>query len=106
MINAAGYYAKESVMVHSFWGRSIPMSVMSHQYLLTEEIPELQERSEKLNSKLPLLRDVDSSYYLRQEKNGLNLGPYEKTVKFTGMNLMTLCQMTLVSNYILTILND
>ena len=86
MINAAGYYAKRvSEWFIPFGGRSIPMSVMSHQYLLTEEIPELQERSEKLNSKLPLLRDVDSSYYLRQEKNGLNLGPYEKTVKFTGM---------------------
>ena len=82
VINAAGYYAKRvSDWFVPFGGRSIPMSVMSHQYLLTEEIPELQERSEKLNSKLPLLRDVDSSYYLRQEKNGLNLGPYEKNCK-------------------------
>ena len=82
VINAAGYYAKRvSDWFIPFGGRSIPMSVMSHQYLLTEEIPELQERSDKLNSKLPLLRDVDSSYYLRQEKNGLNLGPYEKNCK-------------------------
>ena len=82
VINAAGYYAKRvSDWFVPFGGRSIPMSVMSHQYLLTEEIPELQERSEKLNSKLPLLRDVDSSYYLRQEKNGLNLGPYERNCK-------------------------
>ena len=82
VINAAGYYAKRvSEWFIPFGGRSIPMSVMSHQYLLTEEIPELQERSEKLNSKLPLLRDVDSSYYLRQEKNGLNLGPYERNCK-------------------------
>ncbi len=82
VINAAGYYAKRvSDWFVPFGGRSIPMSVMSHQYLLTEEIPELQERSENLNSKLPLLRDVDSSYYLRQEKNGLNLGPYERNCK-------------------------
>ena len=82
VINAAGYYAKRvSDWFVPYGGRSIPMSVMSHQYLLTEEIPELQERSEKLNSKLPLLRDVDSSYYLRQEKNGLNLGPYERNCK-------------------------
>ena len=82
VINAAGYYAKRvSDWFVPFGGRSIPMSVMSHQYVLTEEIPELQERSEKLNSKLPLLRDVDSSYYLRQEKNGLNLGPYERNCK-------------------------
>ncbi|MBP0587536.1 hypothetical protein J8J22_20975, partial [Mycobacterium tuberculosis] len=31
--------------------------------------------------KLPLLRDVDSSYYLRQEKNGMNLGPYERNCR-------------------------
>jgi dimethylglycine dehydrogenase len=53
------------------------MMVMSHQYLLTEEIKELEDWSANSGRKLPLLRDVDSSYYLRQEKNGLNLGPYE-----------------------------
>jgi dimethylglycine dehydrogenase len=30
---------------------------------------------------VPLLRDVDISYYLRQDKNGLNLGPYERNCK-------------------------
>jgi len=29
----------------------------------------------------PMIRDVDSSYYLRQDKNGLNLGPYERNCK-------------------------
>ena len=29
----------------------------------------------------PLLRDVDSSYYLRQEKFGFNLGPYERNCR-------------------------
>jgi dimethylglycine dehydrogenase len=28
-----------------------------------------------MGRKLPLLRDVDVSYYLRQEKNGLQPGP-------------------------------
>ena len=28
--------------------------------------------------KLPMLRDVDSSYYLRQDTYSLNLGPYER----------------------------
>ena len=31
--------------------------------------------------KLPLLRDVDGSYYLRQEKTGFNLGHYERNCK-------------------------
>ena len=87
IVNAAGYYAKRvSDWFIPFGGRSIPMAVMSHQYLLTEQIPELVERSEKVDSKLPLLRDVDSSYYLRQEKNGLNLGPYERNCKVHWQN--------------------
>ena len=87
IVNAAGYYAKRvSDWFIPFGGRSIPMAVMSHQYLLTEQIPELMERSEKVDSKLPLLRDVDSSYYLRQEKNGLNLGPYERNCKVHWQN--------------------
>ena len=87
IVNAAGYYAKRvSDWFIPFGGRSIPMAVMSHQYLLTEQIPELVERSEKVDTKLPLLRDVDSSYYLRQEKNGLNLGPYERNCKVHWQN--------------------
>ena len=74
VVNAAGYRARE---VGALFGRSVPMVSMSHQYLLTDPIPELEARDEKL----PLLRDVDSSYYLRQEKHGLNLGPYERDCK-------------------------
>ena len=57
------------------------MMVMSHQYILFEEIPELAAWSREAGHKLPLLRDVDSSYYLRQEKTGMNLGPYERNCK-------------------------
>jgi len=46
--------------------------------MLTDEIPELEAWTKANGGKLPLLRDVDSSYYLRQEKTGLNLGPYER----------------------------
>ena len=78
VVNAAGYRAQElGRMFIPFGGREVPMMTMSHQYLLTDEIPELQAWSEGAGQKLPLLRDVDSSYYLRQEKFGLNLGPYE-----------------------------
>ena len=59
----------------------MPMMVMSHQYLLSEEIPEIENYVQKSGKKLPLLRDVDISYYLRQEKNGFNLGQYEPNCK-------------------------
>lgn len=78
VVNAAGYYAQRvGEWFKPYGGRTVPMMVMSHQYLLTEQIPELEAWSKENGRKLPLLRDVDVSYYLRQEKNGINIGPYE-----------------------------
>lgn len=74
VVNAAGYRAQE---VGRMFGREIPQVTMAHQYLVTESIPEIEARSEKL----PLLRDPDSSYYLREEKQGLLLGPYERNCR-------------------------
>ena len=71
VVNAAGYRAAE---IGAMFGREVPCISLSHQYLITEEIAELAARDKKL----PLLRDPDSSYYLRQEKDGLLLGPYER----------------------------
>ena len=78
VVNAAGYYAGK---VAEMFGRKLPMMVMSHQYMLFDTIPELEAWSREAGHKLPLLRDVDSSYYLRQEKMGFNLGPYEGNCK-------------------------
>ena len=78
VVNAAGYYAKQ---VGAMFGRDLPMVVMSHQYMLFDTIPEIAAYSAETGGKLPLLRDVDSSYYLRQEKHGFNLGPYERNCK-------------------------
>ncbi len=83
VVNAAGYYAQRvGEWFKPYGGRTVPMMVMSHQYLLTEQIPEVEAWS-KANGgvKLPLIRDVDVSYYLRQEKHGYNLGPYEPNCK-------------------------
>jgi len=71
VVNAAGYRAAE---LGRMFGRDVPCVSLAHQYLITEPIAELTAR----DTKLPLLRDPDSSYYLRQEKDGLLLGPYEK----------------------------
>ncbi|MGI9500354.1 MAG: GcvT family protein, partial [Geminicoccaceae bacterium] len=70
VVNSAGYRAGE---VMAMVGHDLPIVTMSHQYLITEPIPELEAR----DSKLPLLRDPDTSYYLREERDGLILGPYE-----------------------------
>lgn len=78
VVNASGYRAAE---VGKMFGRDVPMMVISHQYILFDEIPELAAWSREAGHKLPLLRDVDTSYYLRQEKNGMNLGPYERNCR-------------------------
>ena len=70
VVNAAGYRAGE---IMAMLGRHLPIAVMSHQYLVTQDLPELSA----VGSRLPLLRDPDSSYYLRQERGGFILGPYE-----------------------------
>jgi dimethylglycine dehydrogenase len=71
VINAAGYRGAE---IAAMVGEYLPMATLSHQYLVTDDIPELMERGA---ARLPLLRDPDVSYYLRQERHGLLLGPYE-----------------------------
>ena len=78
VVNAAGYYARE---VGKWFGRDVPMMVMSHQYILFDAVPEVAAHTQATGRKLPLLRDVDSSYYLRQEKHGFNLGPYERNCR-------------------------
>ena len=78
VVNAAGYYAAE---VGRMFGREVPMAVMSHQYMLFDTVPEIEAWSREAGRKLPLLRDVDTSYYLRQEKMGFNLGPYERNCR-------------------------
>ncbi len=80
--NCAGYYAQRvGEMFKPFGGRTVPMVVMSHQYFLTEPIAELEAWSKEHGKKVAMIRDVDTSYYLRQEKSGLNLGPYERNCK-------------------------
>jgi dimethylglycine dehydrogenase len=71
VINAAGYRGGE---VAAMIGEYLPIVTLSHQYLVTEDIPALVERGA---ARLPLVRDPDVSYYLRQERHGLLLGPYE-----------------------------
>jgi dimethylglycine dehydrogenase len=75
VINAAGYRGGE---VAAMIGEYLPIVTLSHQYLVTEDIPALAARGA---ARLPLVRDPDVSYYLRQERHGLLLGPYESQAR-------------------------
>jgi len=74
VVNAGGYRVNE---ISGLVGVRHPVVSMEHQYLVTEAIPALED----WDGHLPLLRDPDISYYLRQERKGLILGPYERDCK-------------------------
>jgi dimethylglycine dehydrogenase len=78
VVNAAGLWAREA---GALTGLELPIVPMEHQYLVTGPVPELAG----LGRELPILRDVDVSYYLRQERDGLLLGPYERPAKAWGV---------------------
>lgn len=71
LLNAAGFWADD---VARMVGTRLPVTNMEHHYLVTETMPEVAEYHEEL----PMIRDTDSQYYLRQEGQGLLLGPWER----------------------------
>lgn len=78
VVIAAGTWARE---VGRLCGLDLPVVPMEHQYLVTEAIPELAA----LGVEVPIVREVDVSYYLRQEGDGFLLGVYEKGARPFGV---------------------
>jgi dimethylglycine dehydrogenase len=70
MVNAAGSYCD---VVGAWTGHTVPISNMLHHYLITEPVKELIA----LERELPVVRDPWSHAYLREETNGVLIGPYE-----------------------------
>jgi dimethylglycine dehydrogenase len=71
VVNAAGLWARE---VGRMVGVDLPLVPMEHHYLVTEDLPQLANRSQEL----PGILDLDGEIYLRQERKGMLLGVYEK----------------------------
>ena len=61
----------------AWWVPRLPITNMEHQYLVTVAIPEISRR----RGTLPMIRDADSQYYLRQEGAGLLVGPWERNCR-------------------------
>ncbi len=59
-------------------GLDIPVIPVEHQYIVTEPHPAIQERRRQGLPEMGVLREADSSWYMREEAGGLLLGPYEK----------------------------
>jgi dimethylglycine dehydrogenase len=74
IVNAAGLWARE---VGQLMGVTLPIMPMEHQYVLTNDIPELVA----LNREVPLLVDFSGANYLRQEGKSFLVGTYEQECK-------------------------
>ncbi len=70
VVNAAGSYAD---VVGGWTGHNVPICNMLHHYIITEPLQELID----LKTELPVVRDPYSHAYLREETNGILIGPYE-----------------------------
>ncbi|MEM7209269.1 MAG: FAD-dependent oxidoreductase [Pseudomonadota bacterium] len=70
IVNAAGTWCRE---IGDMMGVDLPVVPMLHQYLVTEGIDAVRD----LDRELPIIRDPEESWYVRQERDGLILGPYE-----------------------------
>ena len=71
VVNAAGLWARE---VGEMAGVYLPCHPMEHQYLVTDDLPEVYERE----TELPHCMDPAGESYLRQEGRGLVIGMYEQ----------------------------
>jgi dimethylglycine dehydrogenase len=74
VVSATGNFARRTgAMV----GLEIPVIPVEHQYIVTEPHPALLERQRKGLPEMGVLRESDSSWYMREENGGFILGPYE-----------------------------
>ena len=71
VVNAGGLWARE---IGRMVGLELPVLAMEHQYLITEEIPEVRA------SKTEMLHviDFEGEIYMRQEGMGMLMGTYER----------------------------
>ena len=70
VVNAGGLWARE---VGRMVGLELPVLAMEHQYLITEDLPELAGQKELLHC-----IDFEGEIYMRQERGGMLLGTYER----------------------------
>jgi len=70
VVNAGGLWARE---VGRMVGLELPILAMEHQYIITDDLPELAGQPELLH-----VIDFEGEIYMRQERGGVLLGTYER----------------------------
>ncbi|HLI14307.1 MAG TPA: FAD-dependent oxidoreductase [Alphaproteobacteria bacterium] len=71
VVNAAGLWGRE---VGHMAGLELPVLAMEHQYLVTEEIPEVKSAAKEMLHVI----DFEGEIYMRQEGAGMLMGTYER----------------------------
>ena len=74
VITATGNHAQATA---AMIGCTLPAIPVEHQYIVTEPDPRLVDWR-RTNPEHPVLRDADARWYVREERGGWILGPYEK----------------------------
>lgn len=75
IVSATGNFARRTgAMV----GLDIPVIPVEHQYIVTDAHPDIVARKEQGLPEMGVLRGSDGAWYMREERGGLILGPYEK----------------------------
>jgi len=74
LVSATGNFVRQTGRM---LGLDIPVIPVEHQYIVTEPHPEIQKRHKQGLPEMGVLREADSSWYMREEAGGLLLGPYE-----------------------------
>ncbi len=75
VVNAGGLWARE---IGRFVGIELPVLAMEHMYLVIDDMPEVVDFNRAHGHELPHVIDFKAEMYLRQERNGMVLGTYEK----------------------------
>ncbi|WP_149139970.1 GcvT family protein [Gemmobacter caeruleus] len=75
VVTATGNHAQRTARL---LGVKIPAIPVEHQYIVTEPDPALVAWRKAGNPEHPVLRDADAKWYVREERGGWILGPYER----------------------------
>jgi dimethylglycine dehydrogenase len=75
VVSATGNFARQTGRMV---GINVPVIPVEHQYIVTEAHPAILKRKAEGLPEMGVLRESDSSWYMREEAGGLLLGPYEK----------------------------
>ncbi len=79
VVNCAGFWAPE---ISGMIGHTLPVVAFEDEYLVTDTEPDLAA----LDTELPILRDMGTPFYMRQEGDGLLVSCYEEEPLFWGVD--------------------